>query len=435
MEKRVMIERGKLPKITILGAGLSGLSVAFHYKGKSEIYEKDSKIGGTASTEKYGNFLFDHGPHLSFTKDRYVISLLNSGSSVVEKHVRPINHYQGIEFPHPALFHLGKLNKDLGYKILMDIIEQYKNDERRESYTYDDWCIKSQGKYFAENFTKSYTKKFWRTDPKELSTDWVQNRIPTPSIEEVLSGTFGLERKSGYYFDKYRYPLSGGFGSFSNFWKHRKSDVDVKVGMSVKSIDPYGRCVKFSNGDCVNYSTLVSTLPLPVLIPMIKGVPSRIVQISRELKHSSLHYINIALKNRLRRKYSWVYFYDKDIHVSRLIAYDNVGNNMSPRNFGAVQIEIPYTKTYNSKMSTEALSSMVNLGYIDEKSIENLWEFSLKYGYPIHDLRRTSILKEIFAYLDEIEIFTVGRYGRWEHLWSHQVITQGKELAHSFNFR
>ncbi|MCL4480458.1 MAG: hypothetical protein M1113_03115, partial [Candidatus Thermoplasmatota archaeon] len=171
------------------------------------------------------------------------------------------------------------------------------------------------------------------------------------------------------------------------------------------------------------------------LIPMIKGVPSRIVQLSRELKHSSLHYINIALKNRLRRKYSWVYFYDSDIPVSRLIAYDNVGNNMSPRNSSAVQIEIPYTKIYDSKMSDEALGSMVNLGYIDEKSIENAWEFSLQFGYPIHDLRRISILKEIFAYLDEIEIFTVGRYGRWEHLWSHQVITQGKEMANSLNSR
>ena len=429
------MERGKFPKITILGAGLSGLSVAYRYKGKSEIYEKNSKIGGTASTERYGNFLFDHGPHLSFTKDQYVISLLNSGTSVVEKHVRPINHYQGLEFPHPALFHLRKLNKDLGYKILMDIIEQYKDDERREPYNYDEWCIKSQGKYFAENFTKLYTRKFSRTDPKELSIDWVQDRIPTPSIREAVSGTFGLERKSGYYFDKYRYPRSGGFGSFSNFWELRKNDIDVKVRMSVKSVDPSGKCLKFSNGDCVNYSTLVSTLPLPVLIPMIKGAPSRIVQLSRELKHSSLHFINIPLKNRLKRKYSWVYFYDKDIPVSRLIAYDNVGNNMSPRNFSAVQIEIPYTKTYDSKKSAEALGSMVNLGYIDEKSIENVWEFSLQFGYPIHDLRRISILKEIFAYLDEIEIFTVGRYGRWEHLWSHQVILQGKELANSLNSR
>ncbi len=429
------MERGKFPKITILGAGLSGLSVAYHYKGKSEIYEKDSKIGGTASTERYGNFLFDHGPHLSFTKDQYVISLLNSGTSVVEKYVRPINHYQGLEFPHPALFHLRKLKKDLGYKILTDLIEQYKNDERQEPYNYDEWCIKSQGKYFAENFTKLYTKKFWRTDPKELSTDWVRDRIPTPSIKEAVSGTFGLEKNSGYYFDKYRYPRSGGFGSFSNFWNLRKNDVDIKLRMSVKYVDPSAKYVKFSNGEYVHYSTLVSTLPLPVLIPMIKGVPSRIVQLSRELKHSSLHYINIALKNRLRRKYSWVYFYDSDIPVSRLIAYDNVGNNMSPRNSSAVQIEIPYTKIYDSKMSDEALGSMVNLGYIDEKSIENAWEFSLQFGYPIHDLRRISILKEIFAYLDEIEIFTVGRYGRWEHLWSHQVITQGKEMANSLNSR
>ena len=60
------------PTLTILGAGLTGLSLAYHYKGKSEIFEQESKLGGTASSETYGDFVFDHGPHISFTRDKYV---------------------------------------------------------------------------------------------------------------------------------------------------------------------------------------------------------------------------------------------------------------------------------------------------------------------------------------------------------------------------
>lgn len=422
----------KLPKLTILGAGLAGLSLAYHYKGESEIFEQDSKLGGTASSEIYDNFVFDHGPHLSFTKDKYVISLLNSGTRVVEKQARPINQYRGNEFPHPALFHLKKLDKVSGYNILMDLIEQYKISENTQASNYEEWCIRTQGKYFFENFTKVYTKKFWRTDPSELSVDWVKERIPNPSIREAVAGTFGIEENTGYYIDKYRYPVSGGFGSFTNFWQLRNKEINIHLNSRVTLIDPLEKIIHFSSGKTYEYSRLISTLPLPVLISIIKDVPSRIVNLSKELRHSSLHYLNIAIRGKTKRKFPWLYFYDSDVPVSRLIAYNNVGNNMAPSDFSSVQIEIPYSVKYDSKNTDISMEALKNLGYIDEKDIYKIWEFDLRFGYPIHNLQRSKILKEMFVYLDEIGIITAGRYGRWEHLWSHQVIDQGKLLANSF---
>lgn len=417
------------PTLTILGAGLTGLSLAYHYRGKSEIFEKEAKIGGTASSETYGDFVFDHGPHLSFTKDKYIISLLNSGTRIVEKQARPINHYKGREFPHPALFHLKKLDRVSGYNILTDLIEQYKKSENTQASNYEEWCIRTQGKYFAENFTRAYTKKFWRTDPAELSVDWVKDRIPNPSIKEAVAGTFGMEENTGYYIDKYRYPVSGGFGSFSHFWQSHKKDITIHLNSRVTLIDPSEKIIRFSLDKTNRYSSLVSTLPLPRLISMIKGVPSRINNLSRELKHSSLHYLNVVINGKTKRKFPWIYFYDSDIPASRLIAYNNIGNKMAPSNFSSVQIEIPYTDKYDSKNTDIAIDSLKNLGYIDENNIQKIWEFDLKFGYPIHDLKRVEILEEIFAYLDEIGIITAGRYGRWEHLWSHQVINQGMQLA------
>lgn len=415
--------------LTILGAGLTGLSLAFHYNGKSEIFEQESRIGGTASSEIYGGFVFDHGPHISFTKDKYIISLLNSGTPVIEKRVRPINHFHGQEFPHPALFHLNKLDRASSANILMDLIGQYKISNNEPATNYEEWCIRTQGKYFAENFTKLYTRKFWCTDPSDLSVDWVKDRIPNPSIKEAVVGTLGLERNSGYYIDQYRYPVNGGFGSFSNFWQARRNDIKLHLNHRVTLIDPSERILHFSSGKIIGYSMLVSTLPLPILISLIKDVPLRIVNLSKELKHTSLHYINIALQGKTRRRFPWIYFYDSDIPISRLIAYNNVGSNMSPKNFSSIQIEIPYTGTYDSKNTDKALQSLENLGYLDKRCVYKQWEYDLRFGYPIHNLERVWILKDIFAYLDEIGILTEGRYGRWEHLWSHQVIDRGKSLA------
>jgi protoporphyrinogen oxidase len=283
----------------------------------------------------------------------------------------------------------------------MDLIEQYKLSENKPASNYEEWCVRTQGKYFAENFTKAYTKKFWCTGPSELSVDWVKDRIPNPSIKEAIAGTFGLEKNTGYYIDRYRYPVNGGFGSFSNFWQFRRKDINVHLNHRVTLINPSEKTIHFSSGKMVRYSIMVSTLPLPTLISTIKDVPSRITNLSKKLKHTSLHYLNIALHGKTRRKFPWIYFYDSNIPVSRLIAYNNVGNNMAPSNFSSIQIEIPYTGEYDSKNTDIAIESLKKLGYIDERYIYRIWEFDLRFGYPIHDLKRVEILEDILAYLDE----------------------------------
>ena len=67
-------------KIVILGGGLAGLSTAWHLTQKnisSSIFEKEDRPGGLCRSEKTKEgFLFDYGPHLLFTKDEYVIRLM-----------------------------------------------------------------------------------------------------------------------------------------------------------------------------------------------------------------------------------------------------------------------------------------------------------------------------------------------------------------------
>ena len=56
---------------TILGAGLSGLSVADHLNKQGisfRLYESKSHGGGHIYSEKINGFIWDEGPHVSFTK-------------------------------------------------------------------------------------------------------------------------------------------------------------------------------------------------------------------------------------------------------------------------------------------------------------------------------------------------------------------------------
>ena len=418
------------PEVTILGAGLSGLSFAYHYPGKSKIFEKMNKVGGTASTDREGEFFYDHGPHVSFTNDSYVKDLLAKATPIIEKVSKPMNTNHSIEFPHPALFHLYRLPKRERSEILKDLVHSYKTfDSTNTPENYYDWLIRTQGKYFAKNYTAKYTRKFWQTDPKNLTTDWVSVRIPTPSISDVIDGAIGLGYKSGYYFEKFRYPKYGGFEAFSNFWKFRKKDISIHLNKEVTLIDHKNKIIRFSDNNLEKYNILISTIPLPEMPRIVSELPEEIKYSIKKLKYTSLHYVNLAVRGEWKKKFTWLYFYDEEIPISRLIPFNTINPTASPRGYTALQVEIPYTSKYDVSLTEKSLSKLQELGYVNLDKVMNIFNDYLKYGYVVYNKDRQVNLEKILSYFKKQGIYLLGRYGTWGYLWSHQVILQGKDLA------
>ncbi len=79
---------------------------------------------------------------------------------------------------------------------------------------YAEWLDQAFGKVFAKNFPAAYTRKYWATDPSNLGTDWIGERIYYPSVEDVQGGYKGPLGKSTYWVKRFRYPSRGGFVAF-----------------------------------------------------------------------------------------------------------------------------------------------------------------------------------------------------------------------------
>jgi protoporphyrinogen oxidase len=66
-------------KIIILGAGLSGLSAAWHLQKKGidcKVFEKEKEVGGLCSSSKIKGFTFDRSGHLLHFKHSYTFNLV-----------------------------------------------------------------------------------------------------------------------------------------------------------------------------------------------------------------------------------------------------------------------------------------------------------------------------------------------------------------------
>ena len=94
-----------MEKITILGAGASGLSCSFHLGHQNcDIFERNSFSGGHIYSHNRDGCIWDEGPHVSFTQHQYVKDLFEESveGNFLEYEVNLSNYYKGNWIPHPA---------------------------------------------------------------------------------------------------------------------------------------------------------------------------------------------------------------------------------------------------------------------------------------------------------------------------------------------
>jgi len=168
--------------------------------------------GHTASFRNETGFLFDVGPHISFTKDTRIQSLFAESVEQDYETVQiNLNNYWRGHWPlHPVQLHLHGLPQDTIVKVISDFVEQHQKPEMPVK-NYADWLISSFGNTFAETFPMQYTRKYHTTAADNMSTDWLGPRIYRPNLEEVLRGAISKSAPHVHYITHFRYPSAGGF--------------------------------------------------------------------------------------------------------------------------------------------------------------------------------------------------------------------------------
>ena len=171
-----------MERIAILGSGMAGFGAAYRLHGeglRSVMYDKNSYHGGHTASFRYDSgFVFDEGPHVSFTKDERIQKLF--AESVEQKfevrHSQANNYWDGYWIEHPAQCHLHGLPTDLVTRILCDFI-QGQNDQGGPIRNYADWLVAGFRRTFAETFPMAYGLKYHTTPASNMSTDWLGPRM------------------------------------------------------------------------------------------------------------------------------------------------------------------------------------------------------------------------------------------------------------------
>ncbi len=429
-----------MSSVAILGAGMAGFGAAYQLDRSgidAVMYEKRSYYGGHTASYSYDEgFIFDEGPHVSFTKDERIQELfaesIDGDYQVLKTGVN--NYWKGHWIKHPAQRNLYGLPTDLVVDVLVDFVAAAQNGTESVK-TYEDWLIASFGETFASTFPMEYGLKYHTTEAKNMSVDWLGERLYRPSMEEVFHGALSESTPDVHYIDRFRYPTHGGFMSYlSRFLKC----CDIQVDHELVKLDTSEKLMHFSNGNVVQYDRLVSSVALPDLISMVIDAPDDVREAAQKLACSQCVLVNVGIDRDDISEAHWSYFYDRDIFFTRLSFPHMLSPKTVPPGAGSIQAEVYYSEKYKpiDRQPEDCIEPVIRdlrrCGLIREDD-EILFKNAMfiPYANIIFDLDRAEAVKTVHGFLDDVEVAYCGRYGDWGYMWTDESFKSGERAARS----
>lgn len=419
-------------KIVIIGSGIAGISAGYHLENNNEqviIYEKDDDWGGLCANFTIDGFRFDRFIHFTFADDEYIKNLFEESSPTYAHPPVSYNYYQGSWLKHPAQNNLAPLPSEEKVRIILDFLSRpQRNIEDIKNY--EQWLRVQYGDYFAENFPFRYTRKYWGLDPKDLETKWVGNRMHSPDLAEVLKGAFETQEENFYYTNFMKYPKQGGFRSILN--KCREG-LDIRFNKEVVRINTSEHIIEFSDGVKETYERLISSMPLPEIVKIIDGCPEDVKNAASNLMHTSGYMISLGFDKPNIAKHLWFYIYDEDILSARIYSPNLKSPDNVPEGCSSLQAEVFWANTIekpNKKFVLEnTIKSLVKMGICEEKDIIVKDIRYEKYANVIFDEGIYKNRQVVLDYLAKVGVESIGRFGKWDYLWTHQAFKTGMDVA------
>ena len=419
-------------KSLVIGAGPSGLAVAYGLKGDTLVLEKESSVGGLCRSIVHGDGVFDIGGHSFHTPDPDVFELVQNlfagGLFHQRRDARIYSHDTLI--PYPFQKYYDQLPDVDVIRSCEDGLRNVKDDPLKAA-NFEEYILRKFGAGIAEYFMLPYNRKLWARDIKKISCEWVSERVAAPKGEQEKFDTSGGKRKPLQSDTNVGYPRQGGFEEiYRAFVPHLTA---VELNTTIVSIDPHARTATTSDGRQYKWEILVSTLPLPILVRAVAGTPAEIIELADQLEYMSLRVEFLLAGCRLETPIQRIYAASPDIPAHKIALNHNSSDYLRQQPCHAIMAEVSLStqKQVNvEEIAPRTIDFLCRIGVLASPA-DIIWQghVDVNFAYPVYTHQRPSLVNAIKEWMAGHDIYTVGRFGDWEYINSDKCITKGLTLA------
>ena len=419
--------------LLILGGGIAGLSAAWTARAlglSALVLEARDSAGGILDSFSLDGFRFDNGVHLSFATEPEVRAIFDQ-TPYVEHEAASFCWDSGHWLRHPVQNNLFPLPVEEKIALIDGLVHQPEGKIR----TYRDWLIQQYGSPIAARWPLVYTEKYWTVPADQLGTAWIGQRMRRADLTEVLRGAMEERAPNTYYISRMRYPVRGGYRAFI---EPLIEAATIRTGARVVSIDPERRVVTLANDETIAYRSLVSTLPLPHVVAMMRDVPGPIKADAESLFATRVDLISMGLRRREVSPSLWFYIYDQDVLAARVYSPSWKSADNVPPGCSSLQWEI-YSSCRRpleasvAEMTENCIMAMERMGLAARADVIFTHHKQLPFANVVFDLGMEERRDRVRAWVEAQSIGLAGRFGEWAYLWSNQSFMSGRAAVERLN--
>jgi protoporphyrinogen oxidase len=415
--------------LLILGGGIAGLSAAWTARDlglSALVLEAQDTAGGLLDSFSVGGFRFDNGVHLSFASEPEARAIFDRTPSYEHEAVA-LCWDSGFWLRHPVQNNLYPLPLEERIALIDGLVRQPEGEVRN----YRDWLVQQYGSAIAARWPLVYTEKYWTVPAEQLGIDWIGQRMRRADLAEVLRGAMADRAPNTYYISRMRYPVRGGYRAFI---EPLIEAATIRTGARVVSIDPDRREVTLAGEETISYRRLVSTLPLPSLVAMMRDVPTAVRADAGTLFATQVDLISIALRRPEVSPSLWFYIYDQDILAARVYSPSRKSADNVPPGCSALQWEI-YSSARRplaasiTEMTENCIGAMERMRLATRSDVIFTHHKHLPFGNVVFDLGMEERRDRVRRWVEAQGIGLAGRFGEWAYLWSNQSLMSGRSAV------
>lgn len=399
-------------KIAIIGAGISGLSMAQLLKSEHEvdIFEKKKETGGLLHCARInGNLFHLVGGHVFNSKNKEVLEWFwkffdrDSEFLMAKRNAKIWLDNKFLNYPIENSLY--SLDDKIVKQIIKEILElNAKENKDPLSYSNFESFLKGNfGKTLFELYFKPYNQKIWKRELSSIPVEWLEGKLPMPRYEETIIRNILRSNEEKMVHSTFFYPKVNG----SQFIIDRLSeDLNIIRNIEVKKLK------KINNKWIINNSNEYDHI---IYCGDVRDLPSIL-----ELKNSPLNKFVSSLEklqsngtsNILcecdENDISWLYMPGNETDAHRIIYTGNFSETNNNLENGRKTCVVEFSGDVSDEVMKEQIKKLPG----------NLVPIATNHqrdSYIIHNKNTKLIISQVKESLNPIGISLLGRFAEWEY--------------------
>jgi len=430
------LDNPNLPqKVAVIGAGPAGMTAAYELaKGGAavDLYEASPFVGGLSRTLELWGQLVDLGPHRFFSSDarinRLWLEVVGTDYQMVDRLTRIFYRRKFFHYPLKPFDVLPKLGP-------LEIARcglSYARQSLRPSATggsFEDWVVRAFGRRLFQIFFQTYSEKLWGISCGELDADFAAQRIKKLSFYEAVKNALLGDRKHRHktLVDRFAYPLHGTgmvYERMAAFVKARGQNVFLSTPVrAVVTRNGRVQGIELEQGRFAAYSSVISTMPLTLLVKALPDVPDGIRAAADQLRFRNTILVYLHVDGEALFPDNWLYVHSPDIKTGRITNFRNWVPSLN-RGRKTTILALEYWcyggdeiwSWDDKRLVSLASQELRQTGLIGNSAILDGFIHRVNRCYPVYSIGYKQHLAPIQTYLSQVPgLSVIGRYGAFKY--------------------